>query len=96
MIRPVFSTNINYTLRDKEFFKEVVVSMYPNPATNEFNLVGLPDNAVITLYDLSGREVYSAFNETRISIGFLQTGIYIVDVKDESDTSVFTEKLIKQ
>lgn len=96
MIRPVFSTKINYTLRDQEFFEEISISMYPNPTNSEFNLVGLPNNAVVTLYDLSGRAVHSVSNESTINVDFLQTGIYLVDVRDEEGNSVFTEKLIKE
>lgn len=96
MMRPVFSTNINYTLRDEEFFKETSILIYPNPAINEFRLDGLPDYSEISLFDMSGRQVYFGQNENVINVDFLENGIYIVDVRDSSGNSVFTEKLIKE
>lgn len=96
MIRPVFSTNINYTLRDEEFFKEVAINMYPNPTSGDVNLQGLPSESEILVYDLSGRAVYSVSNQSQFNLGFLESGVYIVKVVDAEGKSIFTEKLIKE
>ena len=96
MIRPVFSTAINNTLRLVDEKIETDVNMYPNPTSNNVSFSGLPDSYDIVLYDMSGRMVYAESNNNTLDISFLQNGIYIVDIRNEDGQPVFTDKLIKE
>jgi Secretion system C-terminal sorting domain len=96
MIRPVFSTAINNTLsvENEDFISEV--NMFPNPAINRVSFDGLEGQFAVSIYDMSGRLVYSQMNSSVVDIEFLQKGVYIVDIRDESGLSLFSDKLIKQ
>lgn len=99
MIRPVFSTNINHTLSIEEReveMEELNIVMYPNPAKEMVSFNGLPDDYVVSMYDMSGRLVFSEQQESTVDISFLQNGIYVVDIRDLSGVSLYTEKLIKE
>jgi hypothetical protein len=95
MIRPVFSTAINYTLGTK-FNAVSTVIMYPNPSSSRVNFNGLPTDFTIDLYDLSGRLVKSINNESSINIEDFVSGIYLVNITDKEGVSLFTDKLIKE
>lgn len=77
-----------------------IVSVYPNPATDEvnFNIEGMTGDIQIRILDLSGKEVLSAtFNESSvnaINVNSLAKGVYSIEVKNQENT--ITRKLIKQ
>jgi hypothetical protein len=97
MMRPVFSTAINYTLGiEQEVERGVDILMYPNPATNQVSFNGLPSDSQITLYDMSGRVVIQNGYSSTIDVQFLESGIYLVDIRDAFGVSLFSEKLIKE
>lgn len=101
LIRPVFSTGLDYTLsngRDPQLKEQskAEIKLYPNPANTQFALSGLPDDFNITVYDLSGRTVINANNESNIDISFLENGAYIVTVQSPSGENIYTAKLIKK
>lgn len=74
---------------------------YPNPANNELNIqfeLNDEKEAMISIHDLSGREVsllasgrFKKFEE-RISIDFLKEGTYILNLK--TDRQIIKSKLI--
>jgi subtilisin-like proprotein convertase family protein len=77
------------------------VLVYPNPSQGEFNVIFTSDQVAektIMVHDLIGRKIYekqfpstTIFYET-IQLGNVQTGIYIVTVKDGSRQ--LTKKLV--
>jgi hypothetical protein len=77
------------------------VLVYPNPSQGEFNVIFTSDQVAektIMVYDLIGRKIYekqfpstTIFYET-IQLVNVQTGIYIVTVKDGSRQ--LTKKLV--
>lgn len=95
MIRPVFSTAINYTLGNK-FNAVSTVNMYPNPSSSRVNFNGLPADFTINLFDLSGRLVKMVQNESSINVEDFVSGIYLVNITDKEGVSLFTDKLIKE
>lgn len=96
MIRPVFSTGLNYTLALEESInKESTIEVYPNPTQEEFYLTNLPENATVEIFDVSGRKVISAQNELQIDVSLLENGVYIVAVLDQSGAMLYSTKLIK-
>jgi uncharacterized surface protein with fasciclin (FAS1) repeats len=68
-------------------------SMMPNPATDVVTLTGLAQQALVTVYDLSGRVVQTATASTStVVLSDLQTGTYLVAVRNGA--SVMTQKLV--
>lgn len=85
-------------LEDIEGQAEILV--FPNPTQNEVNVV-LPlggRSAVISLYDISGKQVYHRPNNgdelIRIETGNLPSGLYLCRV--EQGGRVYTTKIVKQ
>jgi len=100
MMRPVFSTGLNYTLSDDELIVESTtpdISIYPNPAHEFFTITGLVStNYLVTVFDMSGRSVHQSQNQNNIDISLLNSGLYIVDIRDENGVSLYSGKLIKE
>ena len=98
MIRPVFSTALNYSLSEDEEIidtqQEVIV--FPNPTNGEINLMGLTQEFSVTIYDLSGRQVFQDLNQNQIDMSYLETGIYIVNVRSLSGEILHTTKVVKE
>ncbi|MCU0435591.1 MAG: PKD domain-containing protein [Bacteroidia bacterium] len=73
-------------------------SLYPNPANDVLNVqtaAGIRGMQYHIL-DISGREVYAGvFSESRISVGDLLPGVYLLSVRDESG-KVSTQRFMKQ
>lgn len=97
MIRPVFSTGLNYTLSTNEVTQEPgqEVLIYPNPALNEINVQTNLSEFSVQVYDLTGRLIINSFNERSVDLNDLNSGMYLVLVYSGSEV-VHTEKLIKQ
>lgn len=95
MMRPVFSTAINNTLSlDERDVDQMDITMYPNPATDKVAFNGLEGDFAISVYDMSGRKVLEQSNTALVDIAFLQSGVYVVDIRDKSGLSLFSDKLI--
>ncbi len=97
LIRPVFSTALNYTLSENSVeMPQQDISLYPNPANSIANISGITaDFFTVTIYDMSGRVVLVS-TDSQFDISELNKGVYLVDVRDENNESLFTEKLIKE
>ncbi|MDY0141145.1 MAG: C10 family peptidase [Bacteroidales bacterium] len=72
------------------------ISIYPNPAKNQLNIVGLVDNSNITIYDLSGKVMkeISANNRVSCNISDLSSGIYFVKIQNDQESQVV--KFVKE
>lgn len=83
------STGIAY------FNKSLSVSIHPNPANTSFVISNVPNQSIITITDLVGKQVYSTTaNSTELSIntsGFAN-GVYLVNVTNNG--AVVTKKLV--
>lgn len=96
MIRPVFSTGLNYTLYvEEEKNTREPIEVYPNPTHDQFYMLNLPENAIVELFDLTGRKVLMAQNESQIDVSFLENGVYIIAVQDQYGAMLYSTKLIK-
>ncbi len=69
-----------------------IFSIFPNPSHDMVKLVTKEKNFTVTFRDYTGKEVYSALNETAIRTSDLERGIYFVSVVSENGT--FVSKLI--
>lgn len=96
IMRPVFSTKLNYTLDIAPVLPEKkTYIMYPNPVSNELFVADLPQGYVLQMFDISGKELIRV---TANSIDFTKfnNGFYIVNVLDELGNPVYSQKIIKQ
>jgi hypothetical protein len=101
IIRPVYSTALNYTLgiRPKKV-KDVlsdnqIFNIYPNPTNNLVTIDGLQQNQKVELYDLTGRKIFST-QSNQLNIQQFEVGVYVVCIFDKSNQMIYTQKLIKQ
>jgi glucose/arabinose dehydrogenase len=95
VIYKVIDTSLSTSSFDKDTFE-----LYPNPATTEVfvKTKGLEFPAIVTVADITGKTVMqqSLTSETNaISIANLQTGLYIVSVKDLSGKSISSKLTVK-
>lgn len=72
------------------------IFIYPNPFQNQLN-IELPDGFLIesiSIFDMQGKDVFKTktFNKT-LHLKSLQTGVYILKLKTESETATF--KIVK-
>lgn len=96
LIRPVFSTGLNYTLNNKAEEENLTINMYPNPAENRVFLNNTPENFQLMVFDLSGRILFNDFNQKEVDLSDYVSGVYIVNVLDEDGVNIFSGKLIKR
>ena len=75
--------------------KTKAISIFPNPANTEINIV-LPsnDNAQIEISNAMGQVIIKDQNKNRIDISNLTNGLYFISVKQGQQS--YTQKLIKQ
>lgn len=67
------------------------IKVYPNPASEEISVsFGKPLTGVVSLYDLTGKQVYSSDlankNNAQINVGKFAKGTYILLVKEKEKT----------
>lgn len=88
---------LNYSLDGTEPYFQI----YPNPVTDLLNVIFKKEvNATVTIYNLSGQKLksFQAFNvrNASYSLGGLKAGVYLLEVTDEQNKEVVTEKFIKE
>ena len=99
MIRPVFGQPYDWvSVIEKPSVQHVKV--YPNPTTGDVFLQetvsGQFSNAHFTVFDLSGRSVYTKIGYNgKLQLGHLNAGTYLLRI-EAADNSVFTERLVLQ
>ena len=93
---PPFTTDTATTfvgsLGELENDYEDTVGFYPNPATNQITFSQNVKSAVI--YTIDGKLMPSKLEIDTIDVSHLSSGIYIVQITDENDSSV-SQKLVK-
>ncbi|MFN2261872.1 MAG: endonuclease [Psychroflexus sp.] len=78
------------SIQDEEFED---ISVYPNPATNNFRIKGLKSSAEVEIYSVTGKKVHSGEFEGNENISLdLNTGLYLVKIISENKST--TKKLI--
>ncbi|MFN3316075.1 MAG: T9SS type A sorting domain-containing protein, partial [Raineya sp.] len=101
-----YTVNITATARvdenavaaDTEMFE---TQIYPNPASNvaHIKLIGAKDNNQVQIYDMAGRNVYTATingnEDHEINLASFEKGIYIINVS-RADGVVERKKLVVQ
>jgi len=71
------------------------VTIYPNPTSDILMLNNISKNAVISIFDISGKQVINQVNlNNQININYLTNGIYVLKITDNSETK--TLKFVKE
>ena len=71
--------------------KNLPIQIYPNPASEKFNISGQFDKAIV--YNIDGKQlIISKSNEINISL--LSDGVYIIKVLDNQNNIIDVKKLI--
>ena len=102
----IYSTSGNYGSGESENFSvsnsplslnendDMAVLIYPNPTSGILN-VQTKNNLDITIFDLTGKQVFNTTNVSngnQIDLSALHTGLYLVNMNDGINNS--TQKLI--
>ncbi|MDD3124106.1 MAG: T9SS type A sorting domain-containing protein [Candidatus Izemoplasmatales bacterium] len=89
------------TVEEPIAIKQVTVdnqlSVYPNPAKDMLYISNLADNSIITISDITGKQLVAYSTNTGkdgVSISGLSTGLYIMTVRDAA--GVHTAKFVKE
>jgi hypothetical protein len=61
--------------------------VYPNPVTNEFNINGLAEGAIVRMYNSTGSLVYETVydgSNSMVNMDDMKPGLYILQINDET------------
>ena len=91
----IVDTSLATNSFDKDTFE-----LYPNPAQNEVSLKtkGLQFPATLTVVDMTGKTIMTQginAETNTVSIASLQTGLYIVSIKDQAGLSTSSKMTVK-
>jgi len=87
----VIMTSIN----ENENSKEVLLNIFPNPASNTININGFPNNTLAEVFDISGKLLLSqSINIHQIDISSLAKGLYFIKLSTGDNNIV--RKFIKE
>jgi hypothetical protein len=84
-------TGISATTLSNDAFEKIDISFWPNPVQDRLNItsseINFSDNASVSIYDLTGREVVKKDNfenskNLNIDLSPLSKGLYILKLKD--------------
>jgi hypothetical protein len=73
------------------------VSVYPNPFASEIKIKGLNDKSAYTIYDLTGKQMFSdkiKSEENFVNLSILSSGVYLLKLNNENG-NYKTYKIIK-
>ncbi|NHM06479.1 T9SS type A sorting domain-containing protein [Flavobacterium sp. CYK-4] len=85
------------TLSSVDFLNEASVVLFPNPASNEINVLAKHSIESITLYNLQGSQIgknVTNGKEVKINLNQYPSGVYLVKVV--TSKGVLIEKLVKR
>lgn len=79
MVTTPLSTSIKKLTDDFD-----VVNIYPNPATDKININSRYEITSVKLFDVAGKEIYTAQNSNGIDISSFAAGVYFLKVLGEN------------
>jgi hypothetical protein len=71
----------------------IKVSIYPNPTGDKLFIQGLSNVSKVSVYNVLGKLVLSKINSSEIYLDNLESGIYIINIRDENRETIL--KFIK-
>jgi len=95
----VYSTTINIssTTSSTKDLNNVNIKLFPNPASEYFQVTNASSVKKVVLYNMFGKEVktYFHYNNAQHEISDLKTGMYIVKMLDDRNKVIKSLKLNK-
>ena len=73
--------------------KASVLQIYPNPVANTIFIDGLDEEAMVSIFSLTGQSVLQMRTNQSIDVSGLATGVYMLEITHEETTT--QRKLIK-
>ena len=58
------------------------ISIYPNPTDNTLFISGNESPIVVSIYNVLGKEVFSAKNANNINVQAFPSGVYVIRISD--------------
>ncbi len=93
-------TILNSTFTSTHEIKNIDISIFPNPTTDYINIEGEIANNTISLINAEGRAVIQSekiqHNKKTLSLGAINSGIYIVQIKNKNGQVVASESIVKK
>ena len=90
MIRPVVGASYFIGVQEQS---ENTLQLYPNPVNDLLHIEGPIENGQVSIYDLTGRKVYTGHYQTVIPVDHLTDGIYLLNVTT-NEGQVMNQKFI--
>jgi hypothetical protein len=94
----IYLAKINLTTGLKELMSAKNIELFPNPATNELNIISNSSLAKIEIKDLLGKSIYSISEINSLSKSIntesFESGIYLIQIYSEGN--MVTKNFIKQ
>ncbi len=81
-----------------EEIEQADINLYPNPVQHTLYLTGELINTKIEIYNLFGKRIYSAYsqnNEFNVALNDIETGMYVLLIKDKSNKVLKSIKINK-
>ncbi len=92
-VKIIFTNKNTLNTSVGEVIKKIAINIYPNPTSNEINILSSETINRVEIYNLTGiRQITSM--ENRIDVSNLSPGIYFI--KAYSSNNISTQKFIKQ
>ena len=76
--------------------EQLEINISPNPFKHQIKIQGIGEAYELEIFDINGKMIYSAslYNEKSIDLSYLQSGLYLVEVRSKTKTKQL--KLIKR
>jgi len=81
------------SVEDDVSFNDII--LYPNPVKDILNIASTVEYYEIDVYDLTGKKHFTT-GDRIIDVSFLNSGAYIVRVKDKNGVVIKAVKILKQ
>ena len=72
------------------------VKIYPNPALDVINIEF--ENHIdfqVSLYDLNGKLIFRDYNNNKLEVNLISSGLYLIEIKDLNSGSELVDKIFK-
>jgi len=86
MAKPYVFAFTTSLLTSPDISKASEFAIYPNPAKDILQISGM-DVASVKIYSLAGQMLKEVQNSAVVNVSDMETGIYLIDVKDQDDIS---------
>ena len=83
----IIDTNVTFTTLGVEDFSLDATSIYPNPSNGNFSIISKTTIDQVSIYTLTGsfvKTVKANENSTQINIEGLSTGVYLIELQNDS------------